>query len=97
MLFGYKSMPLSYQIDTERHLVMTVGWDRCTVGELSEHQRQLGSDPGFNSDFSQLLDFTRVTSVDVDFMAMLELADRHVFSAKSRRAFFVGPTHSPME
>ncbi len=83
-------MPWSYKIDRERGLVLTTGWDRCTVAELSEHQRQIGSDPGFNSDFSQLLDFTRVTSVDVDFIAMLELSDRRLFSAKSRRAFFVG-------
>lgn len=83
-------MPCSYQIDGERGLVITTAWDTLTVAEVVEHQSQLGSDVGFNSAFSQLLDFTRVTRVAVDFTAMNELAERHLFSVKSRRAFLVG-------
>ena len=80
-------MSCSYQIDSDRNLVITTAWDTLTGAECVEHQRQLGSDAGFNSDFFQLLDFTRVTAVQIDLATVVKLSDVELFSGKSRRAF----------
>jgi len=85
-----RQMPLSYEIDQDRRLVFTAAWDTVTGAEALELQRQLRSNPRFNPDFFQLLDLARVTSVSIDRQTMTEIAVRHSFSAKSRRAFVVG-------
>jgi hypothetical protein len=80
-------MPWSYQIDGERHLVITTVWDTLTGAEVLEHRRQLEIDPGFNCDYFQLVDLTRVTEVRIDLATMWDLAEVSLFSSKSRRAF----------
>lgn len=80
-------MPVSYHIDGEPSFVITTAWGTVTGAECIEHQRQLRSDAGFSPDFPQLLDFTRVTAVQIDLATIFELADVDVFSGKSRRAF----------
>lgn len=80
-------MPVSYKIDEERRVVITTGWGVVTGDECLEHQRQLGSDARFNSDFFQLADFTRVTGVQIDLSTVMKLADLDLFSGKARRAF----------
>jgi hypothetical protein len=84
-------MAWSYKIDKERRLVITTAWNTLTGDQVLEHQRQLRSDPSFNPEFFQFLDFTRATRIDIDLPTVIELADIDLFSGKSRRAFFAGP------
>jgi hypothetical protein len=79
-------MPLSYQINKERRLVITTARDVLTSPEALEHMRQLSSDPDFNRDFFQLLDLTRVTGIREEKIFLLELCTPHIFSRGSRRA-----------
>jgi hypothetical protein len=83
-------MPLSYEIDEERKLVITTAWESVTAAEALEHQRQIGNDVRFNPDFSHLQDLTRITAVNIDLTTMNELICQQLFSVKSRRAFVVG-------
>ena len=83
-------MPLSYDIDEKRRLVLTTAWDAVTGAEALELQRQLKSDPHFNSDFSQRWIWLALHPVSTDRATITEIAARHSFSAKSRRAFVVG-------
>src|SRR5207302_10692214 len=83
-------MPCDYVIDTDQRLVITSGWDVLTGAEALEHQNRLLADKAFHPDFSQLLDYTRVTRVDIAAPMVKVLAARNVFRPQSRRAFLVG-------
>jgi hypothetical protein len=82
-------MPLSYEIDQEHRLVITTAWDIVSAHEALELQHEIRSDTRLPPDFLDLVDLTRLTSVDVDINVMNELAARRSF-AQSRRAFVVG-------
>lgn len=81
----------SYEIDEEQRLVMSTAWDELTSAYVSEHQRNLTHDTRFNRKFFQLVDFTRVTAMALDHVAVRSLSREHIFSKESRRAF-VAPT-----
>jgi len=84
-------MPCSYVIDKPRRLVLTAGWDVVTFDEAMAHQDQLLADPAFSSEYSQLIDLTRVTSIPIDVGQVRQLAQRNVFGRESFRAL-VGTT-----
>jgi len=67
--------------------VVTTAWDRVTYAEVKAHQDQLLSDPGFNSEFDQLIDVTGATAWEIATGDLRMLARRKVFSPISRRAW----------
>lgn len=77
----------SYLIDEEQRLVISRGWDRLTSADILKHRRQLKSDTRFHRDFFQLVDFTNVTDIALNYKDVEELTREHMFSRKSRRAF----------
>lgn len=82
-------MPASYTIDKERRLVLSVGTGLLTREDLWGHMERLSEDPNFDPTFCQLLDFTRVTGLDVEPENVRQLAQRNVFWQQSRRSFVV--------
>jgi hypothetical protein len=78
-----------YKIDKERGLVWTSGRGVLTVEDILQHMEKLSSDPDFDPNFSQLADFTQITSVDFDPEDVRQFAERNIFSPHSRRAFLV--------
>jgi hypothetical protein len=82
-------VPASYTIDKERRLVLSVGTGLLTREDLWGHMGRLSEDPNFDPTFCQLLDFTRVTGLDVEPEDVRQLAQRNVFSQQSRRSFVV--------
>jgi hypothetical protein len=80
-------MPCRYIIDKDKRLVVTSAWDRLTFAEAKAHQDQLSTDPAFNPEYSQLIDATGVTELDISANQAQALASRVIFSAQSRRAF----------
>jgi hypothetical protein len=82
-------MPVFYKIDRERRLVMTTGMGVFTLADALAYQDKLSKDPEFDSGFSQLLDLTHVTEYAVEAEDIRKLAQRSIFSPKSRRAFLV--------
>ena len=82
-------MPALYKIDKERRLVMSTGWGVLTLADSLAHQRKLLKDPDFDPSYSQLLDVTHVTDVDLSIEDIRGLAVTKVFSADSRRAILV--------
>jgi hypothetical protein len=79
-------MPIRYVIDKERRLVITTASGVLTFAEAKAHQDQLANDPDFSADFSQLLDATAVTAIELSTQEIQMLARRRFFSAASRRA-----------
>jgi hypothetical protein len=79
-------MPAFYQIDKERRLVTTTAWGVLTTDSILAHQQQLMNDPNFDPDFFQLADFTQVTGVDIPTEDVRTIAEKNIFSSRSRRA-----------
>ena len=77
----------NYVIDEKRRLVITTAWDVLTNADVLEHREQLKSDTRFNSNFFQLVDFTQVTGIALDHVAVRALTHEHMFSREARRAF----------
>jgi hypothetical protein len=77
----------SYQIDETRRLVFTTAWEVIDATDIQQHRQQLRYDVRFQRTFFQLLDFTRVTAVALDYQTILELTRENIFSRESRRAF----------
>ena len=60
-----------------------------TFADLLAHQEKLLADPDFSSDFSQFMDLTHVTKVELTNEELRRLAAGSIFSSASRRAILV--------
>jgi hypothetical protein len=83
------SMPAFYKIDKERKLVLTTGSGFVTKEEVFAHRDQMLKDPDFDPSFSQLADFRRLTNTDITMADLRTIAQKDVFSVRSRRAILV--------
>jgi hypothetical protein len=79
-------MPCRYAIDKARRLVITTLSGRVTFDEAKAHQTELAQDPDFSREYSQLLDGTTITSLELSPAQIRVLAQRRMFSSASRRA-----------
>ena len=79
-------MPATFAIDKQRQLVISTGLDPLTAADLLSHQEKLLRDPEFNPTFSQIMDLTRVTVFELTAGDVRMLAQKTVFSPRSRRA-----------
>ncbi|MGH9741812.1 MAG: hypothetical protein ACRD51_05605 [Candidatus Acidiferrum sp.] len=82
-------MPAFYKIDKERKVVLSSGTGVFTKEDALSHQDRLVADPDFDSSYSQLLDFTHITRIDLTATDVQHLALRNIFSPQSRRAILV--------
>jgi hypothetical protein len=82
-------MSATYEIDKQRRLVISTGLDPFTLADALAHQERLLKDPDFDADFSHIMDFTRITGVDLEAGDIRRLAERRIFSSESRRAIIV--------
>lgn len=80
-------MPAFYKIDKERRLVLTTGSGVYTLADAVSHMDKLSNDPDFDPNFSQIVDFTQVTRIELSADEIRRLAQRTIFSASARRAF----------
>lgn len=80
-------MPEFYKIDKERRLVLTTGSGVFTLADAVSHMDKLSKDPDFDPSFSQIVDFTQVTRIELSGDDIRRLAQRTIFSQHSRRAF----------
>jgi hypothetical protein len=79
-------VPCRYVIDKTRSLVITTLSGLVTFEEAKAHQDRLAEDPDFSREFSQLLDGTTITGLELSTAQLRELAQRRMFSSVSRRA-----------
>jgi hypothetical protein len=89
-----KCMSAFYTIDKERRLVLSSGNGVLTKEDLLGHMERLSKDPDFDPDFCQLLDFTQITVLEFEPEDVRQLAQRNIFSPRSRRAFVVKDIYS---
>ena len=79
-------MPASYEIDTQKKLVVLTAWGICDAEDVRQFRKHLSNDRNFDPSFSELADFTRVTNVKFTPDEVRMLAEVSPFSAHSRRA-----------
>jgi len=79
-------MGWAYEIDAARKLVTSRGWGIVTATEVFEHQRALGSDPAFRSDFLQVIDLSAVSEAQMDGHDVRAMAHAPLFSSGAKRA-----------
>lgn len=82
-------MSAVYTIDKQRRLVLSSADGTLTREDVQGHMDRLSNDPDFNPDFSQVLDFTRVSTVELEPDDIRLFAKRKIFSLTSRRAMIV--------
>lgn len=82
-------MSAFYKIDKERRLVLSSGTGVLTKEDIIGHMDRLSNDPDFDPDFSQLIDFTQITALEIDAEDVRQFAKRNIFSPRSRRALVV--------
>ena len=82
-------MPAYFKIDKERRLVMSTISGVFMLADGLSHQEKLLKDPDFAPSFSQLLDCTHVTKIELVPEDVRRLAQRAIFSSNSRRAILV--------
>jgi hypothetical protein len=78
-----------YKIDKERRLVTSSGVGVLTKEDVLGHMDRLSKDPDFDPDFSQLMDCTQITALDIGPEDVRQFAQRNIFSPRSRRAIVV--------
>jgi hypothetical protein len=78
-----------YKIDKERKLVLSSGTGVLTKEDILGHMDRLSKDPDFDPNFSQVSDFTQITVLGIGPEDVRQLAQRNIFSPRSRRAFVV--------
>ena len=83
------SMAAYFRIDKERKLVMTTAAGVFTFVDGLAHQDRLMTDPDFDPSFSQLMDLTHVTKIEMGSEDVSRLAQRSVFAPDARRAILV--------
>ena len=79
-------MPAFYKIDKEHRLVLTTGSETLSWADIEAHQQSLQKDPDFDPEYSQIADFSHVTSFDLSGEDIRALARRSVFSSHAHRA-----------
>jgi hypothetical protein len=90
MCLGRKyALPAYFRIDQERRLVMSTISGVFTLADGLTHQEKILKDPAFDPSFSQLLDCTHITQVELRPEDVRRLAQRSIFSSDSHRAILV--------
>ena len=84
-----RRIPTLYSIDTERKLVLTLGFGFITKEEVLTLQDQMSNDPRFDPTFSQVADFEQLTGTNIGLADVRVFAQRDAFSSQSRRAIVV--------
>jgi hypothetical protein len=83
-------MPAYFRIDKERKLVMSTLSGVFTLTDGLAHQESLLKNLDFEASFSQLVDCTHITKVELRPEDVRRLAQRSIFSHNSHRAILVG-------
>jgi len=86
-------MRVRHSIDKQRRLVLSTAEERVTFDDVRGHQDRLLADPDFDESFDQLFDATSATKVEISGDQARTLAQRRIFSPKSRRAIVATKPH----
>lgn len=69
-------MPINYQIDPERNLVLAEGYGNLSFDDLRELRAELVNDPLFHTGMKELADFRRVENHDLTLEGFKQFLDQ---------------------
>jgi hypothetical protein len=84
-------MPVVLKIDPQRRVVYSAFYGRVTDEEFLGHRTAIATDPDFNPNFSDILDFTAVTEVGVSERAVTAQAENPSIFSSSAMHIIVAP------
>ena len=67
-------MPVVLKIDPHRKVVYSAFYGEITDAEVLGHGKAIGSDPDFNPEFSEIVDFSSVTNAAISESTLAALA-----------------------
>jgi len=79
-------MPAFFEIEKDHRLVITSASGVVTMAEALAHNQNLRKHPDFDPSFSQLIDLSDVTKIELNREDILTLAQDPILSDNSRRA-----------
>jgi len=82
-------MPAFHKIDVKHKLVMTTTAGVFNLADGLAHQDQILKDPDFDPSYSQLINFTNASEVELSADDVRRLADRRVFWPCARRTILM--------
>jgi hypothetical protein len=85
-------MPVVLKIDPRRKVVYSTFYGELTDAELLGHGKSMSSDPDFNPEFSEIVDFSSVTNVAISERALAALAANPSLFKSSVVHIVVAPT-----
>jgi hypothetical protein len=84
-------MPVILKIDPRRRVVYSTCYGRLTDQEVLDHRSSIASDPNFNREFSEIVDFSAVTEVAVSESTLAKLAGTQSLYSSSVLHIIVAP------
>lgn len=82
-------MSQEFHIDETQRVIWTRCWGTLTDADVTSHQAALRADPRFRATFSQLVDTSDVSEVDISARTMLALGQSQLFATTAKRAYVV--------
>lgn len=84
-------MPVILKIDPRRRVVYSTCYGRLTDEEVLSHRASIASDPNFNREFSEIVDFSAVTEIAVSESTLARLAGTQSLYSPSVLHIIVAP------
>jgi hypothetical protein len=84
-------MPVVLKIDPQRKVVHSAFYGRITDAELLSHHKRIASDPDFNPQFSDIVDFSGVTDPTITESAIAALAANPTLFRSSALHIVIAP------
>ena len=84
-------MPVVLKIDPQRRVVHSAFYGKITDAEFLGHHKRIASDPDFNSQFADIVDFSDVTDPAITDSAIAALAANPSLFSSSAMHIVVAP------
>ena len=85
-------MPVVLKIDSRRKVVYSAFYGKITDAELLNHRSAIMSDPDFNPDYSEIVDFSAVTEADISNATLAAMASAPSLYSSSVVHIVVAPS-----
>ena len=84
-------MPVVLKIDPHRRVVHSSFYGKITDAELLGHRKRIASDPDFNPQFADIVDFSDVTDPAITESAIATLAANPTLFSSSAKHIVIAP------
>lgn len=87
-------MPVVLKIDTRRKVVYSAFYGKITDAELLDHRSRIATDPDFNPQYSEIVDFSAVTEANISNATLSVMANAPSLYDSKVKHIVVAPASS---